>query len=371
MKNKNQNARQFSLPDYDEIFTPEELAQMTEEQRKTFDVLDKLCGADNGQAASKLADEYLWSIQDAPSQQIAFNAEASLKAFQQQHKEIFMPPPTPVEKVSVRRRRYFRKTIRAIIAAVLILCTLTMFTFASSNMDLIVEWGQSVLRIRSNSHSDYRASEDGNTAFFDDGVIYTDFGLDPTLEEQKMYLAGEMTKEEIEERHKCARWALESRTKIEEARMVLLPNTCAQPLDVPSPIQTIEETGTIHEVAERYGVSAKLLPKWVPDRFVQVRVQAITDSDDNSVDVFAEYHSGNHILGIKSCHYNQGEDLGMIEKDYRPIEEYHKNGATYYLNYNLDTVGAIAIIGDRSYDFWGHISMDELKQIIDSIYEEE
>ena len=60
---------------------------------------------------------------------------------------------------------------------------------------------------------------------------------------------------------------------------------------------------------------------------------------------------------------------GTIEKDDRPVIEYTKENTTWYIMHNLQRLNAAAMMDDYEVLISAPISVDEMKSIIDSIYE--
>ena len=83
------------------------------------------------------------------------------------------------------------------------------------------------------------------------------------------------------------------------------------------------------------------------------------------------YTSENGTFSIAITDLTEYGGLGQIEKDDRPVMQYVANGIDWYIMHNLDYVAASAIIYQREVLFCGPVTVDEMKKVIDSIYEGE
>ena len=58
-----------------------------------------------------------------------------------------------------------------------------------------------------------------------------------------------------------------------------------------------------------------------------------------------------------------------IEKDSRPVIEYKKPNTTWYIMHNLDQINGVAMIDEYAVLLSCPQSVDDMKAMIDSIYE--
>ena len=128
----------------------------------------------------------------------------------------------------------------------------------------------------------------------------------------------------------------------------------------------------IVDTVKAYGINEKMFPTWVPEGFALDYVQVTRDYFYDQTDFMANYlhEDGVREFAVSSHTLVEGQDGGIIEKDARPVEIYSVNGVDWYIMHNLSRVNAVAMIGSREVGFWGDVSVDEMKQIIDSVYEE-
>jgi hypothetical protein len=312
--------------------------------------------------------QYLETIQDEPSQQIDVDVEQMLADFKCSHQMLLgnlfalSLCTTHKEQKQQSRFRQIKRSGKAMIIAAAVLSCVTIMA-AGANSTLIAEWGDEVLRLwgKEAPHQTYQKSENGNMIYFSDGVVMESPGS-ITPEEEKLYLAGKMTKEEILARH------AEERAKIEEESRKELENTDVVSVRVgPQPFKV---DATIQEAVAQYGITEKLFPTWIPDGMEWDYTSVLLREDGSFRAASAFYKDKNSDRNVDfGCDIYHPEGTYLVEKDSRSLEIYTKGGVEYYLVYNLDTVNASAVVGNRMIDIGGRISMEELKKMIDSIYE--
>lgn len=109
-----------------------------------------------------------------------------------------------------------------------------------------------------------------------------------------------------------------------------------------------------------------LLPTWLPDGFVQKDLTGYENSSEKVVYISFE-NEGNHSFLNITISYLYAEVSNIYEKDNTKVTIYQKNGIDYFLLSNLNTNTAIWKNNSFECQIDGDISIDELKQIIDSI----
>ena len=108
------------------------------------------------------------------------------------------------------------------------------------------------------------------------------------------------------------------------------------------------------------------MPTWLPDGFVQKDLTGYENSSEKVVYISFE-NEGNHSFLNITISYLYAEVSNIYEKDNTKVTIYQKNGIDYYLLSNLNTNTAIWKNNSFECQIDGDISIDELKQIIDSI----
>ncbi len=85
-------------------------------------------------------------------------------------------------------------------------------------------------------------------------------------------------------------------------------------------------------------------------------------------DVRADYDNGDSKMFIQILK-SPTQPVIRLKKDDRPVIEYTKENTTWYIMHNLQRLNAAAMMDDYEVLISAPISVDEMKSIIDSIYE--
>lgn len=359
---KKYNGQEIADNQSDMALSLEELEQLSPESREAFSVLDQICTSKSEEETEAILESYLASVQGDPIQkQISFDAQASLEKFRSQHKVLMESPPTAVPR---SRKLRLRKRVIIVAAATFLLASCVVTASGKTPYELLASWGLDTFRLESDSPP----VEIGDKIYFSDGTCWDRSGL--------------LTSEEGDE---IVRYIEDNNLTPEEAKEYILKlmeegtydkeppaepeGELLEPLDVPSPVTTIQEEGTIFEVMEKYGVDKKIFPTWIPEGFVQTDINVVTDSRYNTIDFNVTYEKGVCSLGFSTMRLLPGSEGSIIEKDSRPVEKYTSGGVEYYLMYNLSQVDAVTIVDNTEIFFNGDVTKDEMKKMIDSIYE--
>ena len=121
------------------------------------------------------------------------------------------------------------------------------------------------------------------------------------------------------------------------------------------------------------GINSPIVPNRIPQGYVLNQINVYKDYYLNTLDILAyyEYTADPDRSGFIITVNTITEELGTIhiEKDSRPVIEYQKGGTTWYIMHNLEHLNAVTMLGRYEVGFGGDISVDEMKSIINSIYE--
>ncbi len=118
-----------------------------------------------------------------------------------------------------------------------------------------------------------------------------------------------------------------------------------------------------------------VVPHWCPTDFKEFRL-ICEEFDPNSDYIHATFTRGgdeDQLVHIAVQVYDEGKPMQpstVYEKDDTPVIEYRAGGVVHYIMSNLGTHHAIWITGNLECSISGRVSVEELKQMIDSIYEE-
>lgn len=135
-----------------------------------------------------------------------------------------------------------------------------------------------------------------------------------------------------------------------------------------NPLEKGEEAyyDTLEEAVEAFGITAPIVPKWIPERFELTKVTATNKT--GGVFICADYISGDDILQIRYKEM-KNVDFSSLEQEGSEVESYSIGEYRHYLLTDMD----------REKAFWqneklecvvaGNVSRKESKDIIDSIYE--
>ena len=129
---------------------------------------------------------------------------------------------------------------------------------------------------------------------------------------------------------------------------------------------------TFREVSTERGFSKNLIPTWYPEGFEAF------EPEDNSIEdyvnsVYCQYinkEENRSYLAMVSQYYDPSSiESTVYEKDETEIEIYEHDGKNFYIMSNLDSETATWSDGTFKIDIVGQLTVDEIKQIIDSIGE--
>lgn len=117
---------------------------------------------------------------------------------------------------------------------------------------------------------------------------------------------------------------------------------------------------------------APMMPEWIPEGFSFKYAEKFVRSDNTNILLNYEDDDGKVII-FDYVIYNDAEKNTegetSFEKDSNEVEIYKKNGTDHYIFSNLDQVQAVWGRLNTIYNINGDISTDEIKKIIDSMWE--
>ena len=130
------------------------------------------------------------------------------------------------------------------------------------------------------------------------------------------------------------------------------------------------EFETPQDALEAYGVTEKVLPTWFPSGFVLSEI-SVTDLPTLGKNEFTFLYSGNTTnIVVAFTQYADNIRSRTYQKDNASIQEYEVNNILHYLYSNLGNSCSSWYIGNMECSISGDISMEELKTMINSIYDE-
>lgn len=148
----------------------------------------------------------------------------------------------------------------------------------------------------------------------------------------------------------------------------------------PDELHIPEEPGeyaSLQEALTDYGLNRSVVPKWMPEGFTQSELIVIPVAGGGIIifhTLYHLYHREENPLVIQVNIYleNEGrayDSFGNFQKDEDDPVPYEAGGITHLLATNMGRPVALWADGPAECVISGDITMDELKQMIDSIYE--
>jgi len=126
------------------------------------------------------------------------------------------------------------------------------------------------------------------------------------------------------------------------------------------------ELESLHTALADNGVTEKLAPTWLPDGFVLFDITAVPSSTQTIFHSFFEADTRGITIQIVVLY---GISTYTYEKDENPIEVYPRNGIDHYIMTNNGITSVVWTTKNYECIIAGDISVEEVKQMIDSIYE--
>lgn len=145
----------------------------------------------------------------------------------------------------------------------------------------------------------------------------------------------------------------------------------------PDDLHIPEEPGEytdLQEALTAYGLNRSVVPKWLPEGFVQIHLDIEAAAKGSLIIFYALYQWEKNPLVIQVNIYLEDEErvydsFGNFQKDEGDPIPYEAGGITHLLTTNAGRPVALWANGPAECCISGDITMEELKQMIDSIYE--
>lgn len=311
-------------------------------------LLDQVCAS--GEDALPGLKAYMEETQAENAGSTHPDAESALKEFKEQHAAAF-----ETHKHTRARRWGYRLCVVA--AAIIVLNTLCIFAFGRSMYDYVAMWGAEAFGY---------VMQLANPEKYDPDTYYNP---------REQYVG------ELPEYDPNAPLGSESNPlsmqNSGQPSFNDIPDTDVSSIGLE---KTTSEWGASH-IVERFeivnadlrhtvnafGIPYDIAPTWMPEGFTQEYIQITKDHLSSTTDFFANYINGEKSFAI-SISVIDPDSNAIIEKDDRPVVEYETHDADWYIMYNLDNVNATTVVGDQEVLFYGTVTVDEMKKIIDSVY---
>lgn len=123
---------------------------------------------------------------------------------------------------------------------------------------------------------------------------------------------------------------------------------------------------TLEEAVEAFGITDPIAPKWIPERFELAEASATYQS--SGIFICADYVSNDGFLQIR---YREKSELNFstLEQESSNVEAYSGGGLKHYLLSDLNRQKAFWQNGEFECQVFGTVTRQEMKDIVDSIYE--
>lgn len=125
---------------------------------------------------------------------------------------------------------------------------------------------------------------------------------------------------------------------------------------------------TPETVLEELGISASVWPTWYPEGFELSGTQVYDDIYEPFITALYENKSTERSI-IVSIVIHQEPISTVHEKDETPVKTYLENDIEHFIMRNNKSIIATWFVDNLECTITGHVSEDELKTMIDSIYE--
>lgn len=131
----------------------------------------------------------------------------------------------------------------------------------------------------------------------------------------------------------------------------------------PMEIGESQEFESLEAAVEAFGISAPIVPHWFPESLGETTVTGSITSNGMLVYEFSVDDTEEFCVDFSESSEH------LIQKDFEDVQTYTKGGIIHYLMVDGTLRKATWINGDITCFISGHFSEQEMKQIINSIYE--
>lgn len=121
---------------------------------------------------------------------------------------------------------------------------------------------------------------------------------------------------------------------------------------------------SLQEALERKSIITPLAPTWIPDGYELIDI--IVDESPMQLTFLAFYQHGEQEIKIQIKQYLNA-DPEQIEQSNSRVETYSVNSIDYYIFTNHELLKAVWINGEFECYISGELSIEDMKQMIDSI----
>ena len=350
------------------------------------DLKAKVDHMDESNFDEKIFHEYLDALGDAAKPETPIDVDASLARFRNKHAMLIERLDEKKKTQSIQlakkaRRRRWGYRLVVIAAAIIILNAMCMVAFGHSIFNYAAKWGEETFGFF--HESDFETSDGGTIIYYPDGTTQNRSEM-PGYDHSTYTALPKQENTESEYDPTASPGTAENPLSLPSIEpgsyFTSIPDTDVSALglekessiwDASHTMETIYiRNSNIVEVVKAFGVSESLFPNIVPNGFEQAEIKVTKDYFQNCINFSASYSSQEteYFFSVSADTLN-GSNSGVIEKDDRPVITYSVHDTDWFIMHNLANVNAVAIINDWQVLFSGPISIDEMKEVIDSVYE--
>lgn len=123
---------------------------------------------------------------------------------------------------------------------------------------------------------------------------------------------------------------------------------------------------TLEDAVDAFGITAPVVPKWIPDRFEIVSVLATRQA--SGIFICADYASNDGILQIRYKEI-KNIDFSNLEQENDDVETYYSGKLKHYFLADMDRQKSLWQNGELECQIAGNVTRQEMREIVDSIYE--
>lgn len=123
---------------------------------------------------------------------------------------------------------------------------------------------------------------------------------------------------------------------------------------------------TLEEAVETFGITEAIVPKWIPEGFELLSVSATRQSIGTFI--CADYASSDGYLQIRFREKSES-NFSSLEQEGNDVEAHFRGEIKHYLLSDMDRQKALWHNGQLECQVFGNVTRQEIKDIIDSIYE--
>lgn len=125
---------------------------------------------------------------------------------------------------------------------------------------------------------------------------------------------------------------------------------------------------TLEAALEEQGISVSISPTWIPEGYEFSGIQEYNDVIEPILGALYEDQLTNRFIMVSAVIHEKPKST-VHEKDETPVKTYLKNDIEHFIMRNNKSITATWFVDNLECTITGGVSEDELKSMIDSIYE--